>query len=117
TPAGIAEAHLLHAGLHPEMPGVGGVARELALDAVLVRRRPLHHVELGMGGKDLVVQAADPVASRADLAIRHGEEVRAEPRAEHLEHLLRRVEWNTAHQMKLGTHSRPPYGCAAVCTQ
>ena len=69
-PAGIAEAHALDAVLDLELPAIGGIARIEPLDAVL-RLRPPHRLELGMAGQHLVVDAADPVPARADLAVRH----------------------------------------------
>src|SRR5262249_62191535 len=110
----IAEAHLLHAGLDPEAPGVARVARELPLHSVLVGRRALHDLQLGMGGEHLVVHAADPVAARPDLAVRHGEEGFAERRAERLGHLLRRVERNAADEMKLTRHGASSWFAGAV---
>ena len=104
APAGIAEAHLLHAVLDPEPPGIGGIARMLPLDAVLVGRRVLDHLELRMRGQHLIMHAADPVPPRADLAIRHREQKFSKRRAEGLEHLLRRIERDAAHQQKLTTH-------------
>jgi hypothetical protein len=104
-PSRIAEANLLHASLDLEPPGIGGIARMLTLDAVLVRRRPLHHFELGMGCEHLIVHAADPMPPRSHLTIRHGEKIAPERHAERLEHLLRRVERNAADQNELVRHT------------
>jgi hypothetical protein len=54
-----------------------------------------------MRGEHLVMHAADPVAARPDFAVRHGDEVLAERRAEGLEHLLRGIERNAADEMQL----------------
>src|SRR5712691_6028792 len=104
APARIAEPDLLDVLLHLEMPGVGRVARELLLDAVRVRGRPLHHLELGVCGQDLIVHAADPVPSRPDLSVGHGEQILSELCTERLEHLLRRIERDAADEMKRGLH-------------
>src|SRR5262245_32350928 len=98
-PAGIAEAHALDAILHLELPGVGGVAWELPLDAVLVGRWPLNDLKLGMGGQHLIMHAADPVPPWSDLAVRHREQEFAEWRAEGAEYVLRRIERDAADQM------------------
>src|SRR5262249_41504214 len=87
---------------------IRGVARELLLDAVLVGRRMLDHLELGMRREHLVVHAADPMPPRADLAVRHREQISSERRAEALEHLLRRVERDAADQQKLTTPAALP---------
>jgi hypothetical protein len=44
------------------------------------------------------------VAARPDLAVRHGDEILAERRAEGLEHLLWGVERDAADEMKLTGH-------------
>ena len=80
----------------------------LALDAVLVRRRTLHHFKLGMRGENLIMDAADPMPPRTDFAVRHGEKIFAERRAEGFENLLWRIERNTSHQQELTTHLIPP---------
>ena len=79
--------------------------RELALDPVLVRCGMLNHLELGVPGENLVMHAADPVASWPHLAVRHGEQMASERRTEGLEHLLRRVKRNAAHQQELTTQA------------
>ena len=68
----------------------------------------LAHLKLGMGGQHLVMHAADPVPARADLAVRHGEQISAERRAEGFEHLLRRVEWNAPDQHQFAAHALAP---------
>src|SRR5262245_63054767 len=57
-----------------------------------------------MSGEDLVVNAADPVPARADLAVRYGGQVRAERRPKGLEHLLGGIECDTANHQELSTH-------------
>ena len=61
-----------------------------------------------MSRQHLVVDAADPMLARADLAIRHGLERRAERLAEFAEHLLRRVEGNAADQKDVLFHTGAP---------
>ena len=97
-PAGIAEANLFHAVPDLEPPGIGGVARILALNAVVLGRRVLHDLKLRMRGEHLEVHAADPMAPRTDLAVRHGEQIAAKRRAKRLKDLLRRIKRNAAHQ-------------------
>ncbi|HMJ27639.1 MAG TPA: hypothetical protein VK512_02855 [Xanthobacteraceae bacterium] len=86
-----------------ELPPVGIVVGVEALHAV-VRTRVRENVELRMAGEHLVVDAADPVAARPDFAVGHGAQEAAERRAERLEHVLRRVEWNAANQQELLIH-------------
>ena len=107
APADVAEADALDAVLDLEPPSIGGIARIEPLDAVL-RRRPLHRFKLRMSGQDLVVDAADPMLARADLAIRHGLERRAERLAEFAEHLFRGVEGNAADQKDVLFHTGAP---------
>ncbi len=102
-PARVAEPHPLDAVAHLELPAVRIVVRKLALDPV-VGARMRENLELRVGGEHLVVDAADPVAARSDLAVRHRRQVTSERRAESLEHVLRRIEWNAAHQQKLIRH-------------
>ena len=88
----LAEAYAVDAVLDLEQPcfrrrcaGIG------ALDAVLIRRRPPHRFKLGMAGQHLIVDTADPVPPRADLAVGQGRKRRAERRAELAKHLFDRV--------------------------
>src|SRR5262245_28873549 len=74
-PAGIAEPHLVDAVLDPEQPAIVGVTRRKPLDPVL-RSRSAENVEFRMGGEHLVMHAADPMPSRANLAIRQRRQVR-----------------------------------------
>ena len=104
-PAGVAEAHALDAVLDLEQPGVGGVAWKQPLDAVL-RRRPPHRLKLGMAGQHLVVDAADPMLARADLAIGHGLQRRTERSAEFAEDSFRSVEGDAADQEDVLGHGR-----------
>ena len=105
APAGIAEAHAFDAVLDLEQPAVAGVARKLALDAVLVGGGMAHGLKLGMAGQHLIVDAADPMPPRADLAVGHGLERRAERAAEIAKHLLDGVERNAADQQGVRAHA------------
>jgi len=75
------------------------------LDAI-VGARAGENLELRMACEYLIVDAADPVAARPDFAVRNRPQETSERRAEGLENLFRRVEWNAAHQQKLITHRR-----------
>jgi hypothetical protein len=104
APARIAEPHALHTVPDLEQPAVAGIARELALDATLVGSGMAHRLKLGMAGQHLIVDAADPMPPRADLAVGHGLERRAERAAEIAKHLLDGVEWNAADQQGVRAH-------------
>src|SRR6185369_9317700 len=77
APADVAETDALDAVLDLEPPRIRGIARMKPLDAIL-RRRPLHRFKLRMSRQDLIVDPADPMLARADLAIWHGLERSAE---------------------------------------
>jgi hypothetical protein len=47
--------------------------------------------------------------ARPDLAVRHGDQVFAEPAAEGLEHLLDGIERNAPHQQQLAAHAASPH--------
>jgi hypothetical protein len=106
-PARVAEPDLAHPVLDLEQPAVGGVAREQPLDTVIVRARTARDFQFRMPGQHLVMNPADPMPTRADLAVRHRVQVASERRAERLEHLLDRVERNAADQQELVTHVLP----------
>src|SRR5262249_15986529 len=102
-PAWIAEAHLRDAIFHPELPAVGGIARVEPLDTVL-RPRTAHHLELGMTGQNLIMDAADPMLAWTDLAVWHRRQGRTERRTETTEHLLGGVKRNAANQQNVAAH-------------
>ena len=81
------------------------------------------NLELRMTREHLVVDAADPMAARADFSVGHRAQETAERRAEGLEHVLRRVEGDAANQQQLlahRSHLLPPCTYVdrdvAVCT-
>jgi hypothetical protein len=80
----------------------------LLFNSVLVGPRPLHHFELGMRGKDLIVHAANPVAARSNLSVRHRKKISPKRDAKGLKHILRGIEGNAADQQQLITHVRAP---------
>ena len=65
----------------------------------------LNRLELGMPGQHLVVDAADPVPPRADLAVGHGPSGVPSGATEGLEHLLDGVERNAADQQGVRAHA------------
>src|SRR5262245_18710115 len=63
-----------------------------------------HHLELGVAGQHLVMDAADPVPTRPDLAVGHRLERGAERSAEAAENILGGVERNAADQKRFAAH-------------
>lgn len=61
----------------------------------------LHDLDFRVCGQHLIMHAADPMPSRADLSVRHGEKIFSQRRAEGLEYVLRGIERDAAHQKKL----------------
>src|SRR5688500_13563755 len=92
-----------HALADPKAPTVGDVVGSEALDAA-VRTRLLQHLDVRVDGEHLETHPADPVAAKADLAVRKAREVRAERAAEGLEHLFRGLERDAADQVQRAFH-------------
>ena len=83
------------------------------LDAVL-RRGIADGFKLRVAGQHLIMDAADPVLARPDLAVRHGLQRPAERAAELAEHFLRSVEGDAADQKDVLLHAGAPNGSASV---
>jgi hypothetical protein len=88
----------------PEQPTVAGVARIEPFGAA-IQGRLAHHVDIRVQRQNLVMDAADPVGAKTNLAIGHGMEMFAERRSEFAERLLGGVERNAAHQMQFLVHA------------
>ena len=70
----------------------------------VVERRTLEDFQIRMQREDLIVNAADPMGARANLAIGQGLEVGGERSPEFRENLGRRVIGHAAHQQQIRAH-------------